>query len=95
MRSVHCPHCGQASTLPDPWPHDSFRCGNCNVTVHLGGPPERVVPPVEHPPPYHQPRQVGHTRSAFGTMFGASLGCFAAVVVILAVLLFLAIRMTD
>jgi hypothetical protein len=88
VRSVHCPHCGQASHLPDPWPHDSFRCAHCKATVALGGPPAAL-------PPAHSPRPVGHTRSAFGTVFGGVVGCFAAVVLIIAGLLFLAIRMSD
>jgi hypothetical protein len=92
VRSVHCPHCGQASHLPDPWPHDSFRCAHCKATVALGGPPAAL-------PPAHAPRQAGHTRSAFGTVFGGTLGCFAAVGFLIltgiALVIFIALRTTN
>lgn len=102
MPTVACPRCLRATVLPEPWPHAGFVCA-CGATVAVAGATPAAPEPnpfaVGDGPPARparrdyapaRPRQAGHGSSAFMTMLGGSLGCFAGVVVVLVGLAFLA-----
>src|SRR5262245_42024681 len=94
MPVVACPYCGNAVSLPDPWTAPGFTCPHCHSTVAIGA-PAPAPPPPESPfetddvptrarrvRTEYRGREVGHGTSAFMTILGGSLGCFAALVLV-------------
>jgi hypothetical protein len=82
MPTILCPACTRPTTLPDPWPHPSYTCPHCGAVVALAAPAPPPPPPtpVQHVHYTHSEPAAGE---AFGTMFRGSLGCFAAMAVVL------------
>ena len=94
MPTVLCSHCTRPTILPDPWCSLGYTCPHCGASVTLTPPapaPESAptVPAAPSPVPqvvyvHHRDAttRADHLGSAFSTMLGGSLGCFAAIVLI-------------
>lgn len=93
MPTVLCPRCTKATTLPDPWPHPGYTCPHCGAVVSLAPAPSPPPPPAPAAPVQIVYRDAtpagGTTARAFGSAFGGSMGCLAAMfLVFVAVLAF-------
>lgn len=89
MPAITCPACATPTALPDHWPHPAFTCAVCGSTVPLAVPaPPHTSVSFDHAASddtasRRRPRDRGSRGGgAFRTMFGGTLGCFAAVVLV-------------